>query len=150
MALILELGANLHQHCTAPDLILVVSRDDWLIRAAEAAQTRGARVWVAYARNDAIPAQTLLPTLLLPTVNTGSVSPPTQKTSETQPPVRNTILEQIRARCEQQPKGGYRANEVGQALHQLGLTEKTERTRFLQSIPGLQEVGSGANKRLIF
>ena len=55
-----------------------------------------------------------------------------------------------RAGCKPQPGVGYRANEVGQALYQLGLTEKAARTQFLNAIPGLREVGTGADKRLIF
>lgn len=49
-----------------------------------------------------------------------------------------------------QPVGGYLANEVGQVLHTLGLTDKAARTRFLKAIPGLREAGVGSTKRLIF
>ncbi|MBK1648289.1 NYN domain-containing protein [Rhabdochromatium marinum] len=152
LALILELGANLEQHRTAPDLILIVSRDEWLIRAAEAVHARGARVWVAYARNEALPAQTVLPTLLLPAVNASLSSSATPEPAETTAAssTLNTILDQIRTRCEPHPDGGYRPNEVGQALYQLGLTEKLLRDRFLKSIPNLREAGTGNQKRLIF
>ncbi|MCK7575450.1 MAG: NYN domain-containing protein [Chromatiales bacterium] len=69
LALILELGANMEQHRQWSDLVVIVSRDEWLIRAAEAVRARGCRVWVAYAENEAVPAQTHLPTLLLPAIN---------------------------------------------------------------------------------
>ena len=69
LAVILELGANMEQHRQGPDLVVVVSRDEWLIGAAEAVRARGCRVWVAYAENEAVAAQTQLPTLLLPAVN---------------------------------------------------------------------------------
>jgi hypothetical protein len=69
LAVILELGAAMERHRQGPDLVVIVSRDEWLIGAAEAVRARGCRVWVAYAENDAVPAQTPLPTLLLPAVH---------------------------------------------------------------------------------
>ncbi|BCU08370.1 NYN domain-containing protein [Allochromatium tepidum] len=184
LAVILELGAALERHRQEPDLVVVVSRDEWLIGAAEAVRARGCRVWVAYAENEAVPAQTQLPTLLLPAVQrnqatskaatvapekpTESVRPtvsaptftpttavPTAKPTAATPAVQPTsshtkLLAQIRAQCKVQPGGGYLANEVGQVLYKLGLTDKAARTRFLKAVPGLREAGAGSAKRLIF
>ncbi|MTW23059.1 NYN domain-containing protein [Allochromatium palmeri] len=92
LALILELGAAMERHRQGPDLVVIVSRDEWLIGAAEAVRARGCRVWVAYAENDAVPAQTPLPTLLLPAINraqaqvraaTAGVKTPTERTLPT-------------------------------------------------------------------
>ncbi|ADC64142.1 NYN domain-containing protein [Allochromatium vinosum] len=177
LAVILELGANMERHRQGPDLVVVVSRDEWLIGAAEAVRARGCRVWVAYAENDAVPAQTSLPTLLLPAVQrnqatgkaatvapetptesmrptvsaptlTPSTSVPTAKPTAATPAVQPTpshtkLLAQVRAQCKLQPGSGYSANEVGQVLYKLGLTDKAARTRFLKAIDGLREAGAG-------
>ena len=82
LAVILELGAAMERHRQGPDLVVVVSRDEWLIGAAEAVRARGCRVWVAYAENDAVAAQTPLPTLLLPAVQR---SQPTGKAATAAP-----------------------------------------------------------------
>jgi hypothetical protein len=183
LAVILELGAAMERHRQGPDLVVIVSRDEWLIGAAEAVRARGCRVWVAYAENDAVPAQTQLPTLLLPAVQrnqatskaatvapekpTESMRPtvsapqshprqrPTAKPTAAAPAVQPTsshtkLLAQVRAQCKVQPGGGYQANEVGQVLYKLGLTDKAARTRFLKAVPGLREAGAGSTKRLIF
>ena len=182
LALILELGAAMERHREGPDLVVVVSRDEWLIGAGEAVRARGCRVWVAYAQSEVPPARTHLPTLLLPAVHRGqaSTSPhasaktpaaslrpalsastvastaagPTVKPKEAAPPAQPSrshtkLLDQVRARCQAQPGGGYRASAVGQALYELGLTDKTARIQFLKAIPGLREVGTGGDKRLI-
>jgi nicotinic acid mononucleotide adenylyltransferase len=158
LALILELGAAMESHRQGPDLMVVVSRDEWLIGAAEAVRARGCRVWVAYAQSEAAPARTHLPTLLLPAVNrahaaakvTADAATAAKSSDEASHQPTATFLDQVRSRCKVQLGGGYLANEVGQALYQLGLTDKASRTRFLQAIPGLREVGEGSEKRLIF
>ena len=176
LALILELGAAMEQHRQHLDLVMVVSRDEWLIAAAEALRLRGCRVWVAYAQTEKTPARTRLPTLLLPAVNRSGDSAKPRPTTEpsatamtaigaphaqaqgtpatSQPPSKSSteleLLAQLRAQCKQQPGGGYRSNEVGQVLYGLGLTSKAERERFLRAVPGLREIGTGADKQLLF
>lgn len=175
LALILELGAAMEQHRQRADLIVVLSRDDWLIAAAEALRLRGCRVWVAYAQTEAEPARTRLPTLLLPAVNrradstqsrapaepppsvTAAIDAPNTDAQGTiathqppQDPRTKELLAQLRAQCTQQPGGGYFSSDVGQVLYQLGLTRKADRARFLRSVPGLREVGTGKHKRLLF
>ena len=174
LALILELGAAMGRHRQQQDLLIIVSRDDWLIAAAEAVRQRGCRVWVAYAQTETAPARTRLSTLLLPAVNHTADSnrpkPPADEPSATgaaiaaprlqvqgtsaapqQVQAPNTqLLAQLRAQCTQQPGGGYHSSEVGQVLYRLGLTTKGQRERFLRTVPGLREVGTGTNKRLLF
>lgn len=173
LALILELGAGMERHQRGPDLVVVVSRDELLIHAAEAVRRRGCRVWVAYAQSEIPPARTTLPTLLLPAVNPGhthtkpaSASDKSATPTAMAVPVPESIeaaisselaalahaelLAQVRARCRKQPGGGYLTNELGQVLHKLGLTSKAERDRFLKAIPNLRETGSGSAKQLLF
>ncbi|MBK1621368.1 hypothetical protein CKO42_23730 [Lamprobacter modestohalophilus] len=175
LVLILELGAAMEQHRQRADLIVVLSRDDLLIAAAEAVRLRGCRVWVAYAQTEAAAARTRLPTLLLPAVNRSvdsskpraaadplpsvkaaidapntDVQGTTATHQQPQDPKTKTRLAQLRAQCIPQPGGGYLSSDVGQVLYQLGLTRKADRARFLRAVPGLREVGTGKHKRLLF
>lgn len=172
LALILELGAAMERHRQQVDLVIILSRDEWLIAAAEAASRRGCRVWVAYAQTDTAPARTRLPTLLLPAVQRSDensrprpladLPPPAAEVAAepqalgTVPPGLQTpaadlpLLSQLRAQCQQQPGGGYASTDVGQMLYRLGLTTKGQRERFLRTVPGLREIGTGPNKRLLF
>ena len=59
------------------------------------------------------------------------------------------MLAQVRNLCDKQPKGGYSATQVGQALSKLGY-DKAARARFLKSTPGLKKQGSGASLRYLF
>lgn len=175
-ALILELGANMERHRQVVDLVFIVSRDKWVIGMGEAVRARGCRVWIAYAESEWLPAQTSLPTLLLPAVQRSRVTN-TSETSSEKPLLQGAmvavhpessrlvanlnetvdqftpspeLLDQIRAKCKIQYDGSYMATDVGQALCSIGLISKSERARFLKAIPGLKEIDFGPNKRLIF
>ncbi|WP_139558170.1 PIN domain-containing protein [Methylotetracoccus oryzae] len=157
-ALIMELGAKLERHLQYRERIIVVSRDDFLVGAAEHAKTRGCLVLVAYAHGE-IPAarSSRLTTLVLPAVSKPSCLLPTADQGVTAPlaptqtaDVVRTVIAELRKLCTKQPGGGYKANEVGQALFKLGFDTKAKRARFLKTIPGLHEQGSGPDKGLVF
>ena len=160
IALIMELGANLDRHIRERERVVVVSRDDLLVGAAEYAKSRGCMAFVSYADSEIPTARsTQLTTLLLPAIAKSPLHPsaPADQAAATpaasQPsPVGSvaSVLAQLRAMCPQQPGGGYGASDVGQALSKLGFGTKAARTRFLNSIPGLQERGTGPKKILVF
>ncbi len=157
-ALIMELGANLERHLRERERIIIVSRDDFLVGAAEHAKTKGCLVLVAYAHSEIPVARSnRLTTLVLPAVSKPScpVHPADEggegpsATTNSVDVVRRVITE-LRKICAKQPGGGYRANEVGQALFKLGFDTKAKRAQFLKAIPGLHEQGSGPDKVLVF
>ncbi len=77
VALIMELGANLEHHIRQETIVIVVSRDGLLIRAAEQAKGRGARVFLAYADGDVPTVRNpRLTTLLLPVINAPAAAKP--------------------------------------------------------------------------
>jgi hypothetical protein len=158
-ALVMALGQDLEKRIREGDLVVVVSRDEFLIRAAEQAMSRGCHVLLAYAGGEMPVARTAeLTTLVLPVVK-GSETAPVQDSGA--PPASPTptggsdprvaaTLTKLRETCVQQPGGGYAPSDVGQALTKLGYKKPKDRRRFLQSVPGLQERGTGAKKVLIF
>ena len=161
----MALGAALEQHLREQALVVVVSRDDLLIGAAEQAKARGCKTLVAYADSDIQTARnTQLTTLLLPALSkpVSVVQPPPVviQASKPEPPVQpmpqtagkdaKAVLAQVRSLCKQQPGGGYPASaDVGHALSKLGY-DKAARARFLKSTPGLKKTGSGANLCYLF
>jgi hypothetical protein len=164
VALLMALGAELERHIREREVVVIVSRDDLVIGAAEQAKARGCKTLVAYADGENSTARnSLLTTLLLPAVvkPISVVHPaPAAVVAVTRPqpvhptpPTPNdeaaTVLAQVRAMCTQQPGGGYSATDVGQALSKLGY-DKAARARFLASVPGLQKRGTGANIVLVF
>jgi hypothetical protein len=157
-ALIVELGANLDRHHRERERVIIVSRDDFLVGAAEHAKTKGCLVLVAYAHSE-IPAarSTRLTTLVLPAVSKPSCPLPPADHSVTAPSaptktadVVRTVIAELRKLCKKQPGGGYKASEVGQALLKLGFDTREKRAQFLEAIPGLHEQGSGPDKVLVF
>ncbi|UHD18430.1 NYN domain-containing protein [Thiocapsa bogorovii] len=171
IVLLMALGAALDAHLSEQTLVVVVSRDDLLIGAAEQAKARGCKTLVAYADSDIPTARnTQLTTLLLPALKPANapwpksvsvVQPPPVviQASKPEPPVQpmpltvgkdaKAVLAKVRGLCKQQPGGGYPASAVGQALQKLGY-DKAARASFLKSTPGLKKMGSGANLRYLF
>ena len=164
VALLMALGAELERHIREREVVVIVSRDDLVIGAAEQAKARGCKTLVAYADGENSTARNpLLTTLLLPAVvkPISVVHPaPAAVVAVTRPqpvhsklPMPNegaaTVLAQVRAMCTQQPGGGYSATDVGQALSKLGY-DKAARARFLASVPGLKKRGTGVNLVLVF
>lgn len=165
IALIMQLGSNLEQHIRERQLVIVMSRDHFLIGAAEQARSRGARVLLAYG-DSAIPSceHCELTTLLLPSI---SKSPPTTPTApageavETSAKIstvvpkvdRNSVqsvVAGLRQMCPEQAGGGFQATHVGQALAKMGFSDAKDRKQFLKSVPNLTTRGEASKKRLLF
>jgi hypothetical protein len=84
IALLMALGAALDKHLREQALVVVVSRDDLLIGAAEQAKARGCKTLIAYADSDLQTARnTQLTTLLLPALTKPDLNKPV---SVVQPP----------------------------------------------------------------
>lgn len=164
VALLMALGADLEGHIRDRVLVVIVSRDDLVIAAAEQAKARGCRTVIAYADGEIPTARNpQLTTLLLPALvkpiavahPPPVVIQPTTPSAPAQPAVLNhndgvaSVLAQVRGMCKQKPGGGYSATDVGQALSKLGY-DKAARARFLASVPGLKKQGTGPNVTLIF
>jgi hypothetical protein len=164
IALLMALGAALETHLHEQALVVIVSRDDLLIGAAEQAKARGCKTLIAYADSDLQAARnTQLTTLLLPALTkpVSVVQPPpvVVQAANSAAPVHpvpqaagkdaQAVLARLRDLCQRQPGGGYSATQVGQALSKLGY-DKAARARFLASAPGLKKKGSGANLCYLF
>jgi hypothetical protein len=161
IALILDLGANLGRHIDEGHLVIVMSRDELLIGAAEQVRTRGARVLLAYG-DSATPSSenSALTTLLLPTVpkprqvttpvdvSLAGTLPQTAPTVDTNSVA--SVVAGIHQMCLEQPGGGYQPTDVGQALVKLGFVDASARRAFLQSVPNLVSRGKAGDKRLLF
>jgi hypothetical protein len=154
----MALGADLERHIRDSEVVVIVSRDDLVIGAAEQAKARGCKTLIAYAESEIPTARNpYLTTLLLPAsakapavaapaaTATPSARPPAQAPSGT----AASVIAQLRGMCKQQPSGGYGASDVGQALSKLGY-DKAARARFLASVPALTVRGTGPNKVLVF
>ncbi|MBK5938756.1 hypothetical protein CCR96_05705 [Halochromatium roseum] len=159
IALLMALGADLEGHLRDQVLVIMVSRDDLLIGAAEHAKARGCKTLIAYADSDLQTARhSQLTTLLLPVPNNKptavAASTPTAP-SASESPSPNTqgevqaLLHELRSLCQPQPGGGYPAGIVGHALAKLGY-DKAARTRFLTTTPGIRKQGSGASLTYLF
>ncbi len=164
VALLMALGAELERHIREREVVVIVSRDDLVIGAAEQAKARGCKTLVAYADSENSTARNpYLTTLLLPAlvkpvsvvhpapVALAAVTPPQPVHPTTQTPNDGVaaVLAQVRGLCKQKPGGGYSATDVGQALSKLGY-DKAARAHFLASVPGLKKRGTGANLVLVF
>ena len=160
-ALVMTLGQGLDTHVAKGDLVVVVSRDDFLIRAAEQARSRGCNVLLAYAGGEIpVARSTELTTLVLPAVKGPETAPlheqgaqpasPTPMVGANPDPAVAATLAKLRETCTQQPGGGYAPSDVGQALTKLGYKKPKDRQRFLESVPGLETRGTGVKKVLVF
>jgi hypothetical protein len=158
VALLMALGAGLERHVRRGETVVVVSRDDLVIGAAEQVKAHGCRTLIAYA-DGGIPSarNPHLSTLLLPAsdkapmdaVPAARVSAPADPQSKASGDSVATVLAQVRGMCKPKSGGGYSPAEVGQALSKLGY-DKAARARFLASVPGLRKRGTGAQMTLVF
>jgi hypothetical protein len=139
-----------------------VSRDAFLIGAAERARSLGCVCIIAYGTGAPVsPRETSLPTLLLPMPEKGTAaSTAPRATAPTAPsPVSfspaeaaltsSQILAKVRAEPPQQPGGGYAAGPLGSLLAKLGLNADA-RKQFLSEARGVRTLGSGPDKRYLF
>lgn len=164
--LMFELAPFYHGQPDPTVLLVVFSRDDLLVAAAECLVQRGhnAMILVGSASNGpslitdvpvvvlATPQQIATFTALeypppaKPIQVTPVISPPTAGVANQ---VVTTAINKIRQQLKPSKQGGYAASAVGQVLSQLG-HDKTTRTKIVKQIPNLKEIGKGPEKRLIF
>lgn len=162
LALVMELGANLKDHIALRDLVIIVSRDDFLIGAAERARSLGCACIIAYGSGAPVnPRETSLPTLLLPMPDKGTpasaafrplpsmASSPVAGSPDQNALMASQILAKVRAELPQLPGGGYAPGPLGSFLAKLGLNAKA-RKQFLAESRGVRTLGSGADKRYLF
>lgn len=160
--LVFELARFYHRQPDSKTLILIVSRDDLLLAAAESLSAEGHQVLVAVgSATPAIPLTTEMAVVVLPLPQTSvqQVSKETVTGALEQVPspmveplsqqIVNAAINKIRQSLAQGKGGGYDASAVGQVLSKMG-HDKTMRDRIVQAIPNLEVVGRGAEKKLIF
>lgn len=179
VALIATLGARLQRHVEGGDLIVVVSRDDLLVAAAEHARAQGCLALAAYVESEpAANRSTRVPTVLLPAA-AQSIEPPfagppraapatparpaklggnaateTNQRSVQVPTVGPQsepaqVLAALRTLCTPNAAGLYPSTVVGEALAKLGFNAKARRT-FLETAPGIAVHGKNTAKAYRF
>jgi hypothetical protein len=153
--------AKLYHGQPDPDLLLVVvSRDDLLLAAAECLNAQGHKVLLAVgASSPAMPLVTDLPVVVLPAPQPSvpaavvnmppATNAPASAANGVDPKVVAAAVAKIRESLTPQKGGGYEASAIGQVLSKLG-HDKATRTRILAAIPNLKEIGAGSDKRLVF
>lgn len=158
--LMFELAPYYHGQPDASVLIVIVSRDDLLVAAAECLVQRGLNTMIVVgAAANGTALVTDVPVVVLATPHqvqsplvaaTASAAPlaavPVVK-AENQ--VLVTAIKAIRKSLKPNQQGGYAASAVGQVLAQLG-HDKATRAKLVKQLPNLKEVGVGPEKRLIF
>jgi hypothetical protein len=162
LALVMELGANLKDHIASHELVIIVSRDDFLIGAAERARSLGCTCIIACGTGAPVsPRDTSLPTLILPMPDKGTMAStaprpnapaapsPVAFSPDTAALTSSQILAKVRAELSQQPGGGYAAGPLGSLLAKLGL-DADARKQFLSEARGVRTLGSGPEKRYLF
>lgn len=158
--LMFELARLYHGQPDPALLVVVVSRDELLLAAAECLSAQGHHVLLSVgASSPAMPLVTDVPVVVLPvpqaSVPAPVVTPPT--VSATPQAVSSGVdsklvaaaVAKIRQSLTPHSDGGYAASAVGQVLSQLGY-DKPMRSKIVAAIPKLRETGTGADKRLIF
>jgi hypothetical protein len=166
----------LRRHVEGGDLIVVVSRDDLLVAAAEHARAQGCLALAAYVESEpAANRSTRVPTVLLPATTQSIESPfadPPPAVSATPATLGGNAATEIKPRSAQVPTVGpqsepvqvvaalrtlcspndaglYPSTVVGQALAKLGFNAKARR-RFLETAPGIEVHGKNTAKAYRF
>lgn len=163
--LMFELAPFYHGQSDPSVLLVIFSRDDLLVAAAECLMQKGLNVMIALgATSNGTTLTTEVPVVLLATPQTavpqGEASPPNTPAVLSERRIDQTVAKQdaavvvaavtkIRQQLKPNKHGGYAASAVGQVLAQLG-HDKANRTKIVKQIPNLKEVGTGPEKRLIF
>ena len=157
--LMFELARFFHDQPDSAILLVILSRDDLLVAAAECLVQRGQNVMVvvgATANGNSL--VTDVPVVVLATSQQAAVhamtdSVPKAVVKENAPKSERQIVQEaiteIRAKLTLNAKGGYAASAVGQVLAQLG-HDKKARMSIVKQLPNLREIGTGPEKRLIF
>lgn len=162
--LLFELAPYFHGEPDPSLLLVVLSRDDLLVAAAESLVGRGHNALLVLCSGSvgsgfcaqvpvvvlSSPQPVSLPLAPAPPANPGpkaaSTSPPEPR-SESR--IVSDAVAKIRETLHPHAQGGYAASAVGHVLAQLG-HDKTARTKIVKAIPNLKEAGAGPEKRLIF
>lgn len=164
--LMFELAPFYHGQPDTSVLLVVVSRDDLLVAAAECLVQRGhnAMLVVGSASNGTflitdVPVVVLTSPQQVVTSSASTLASPippvtatpavTASDAKVGNQVVSTAITKIRQQLKPSNQGGYAASAVGQVLSQLG-HDKATRTKIVKQIPNLKEVGKGPEKRLIF
>jgi len=161
--LMFELAPFYHGQPDAAVLLVIFSRDDLLVAAAECLVQKGhnAMVVVGSACNGSS-LVTDVPVVVLPSPQIAAAQvapapihevatarPANQSDTKPDNAVVATAITKIRQQLKPNKQGGYAASAVGQVLAQLG-HDKANRTKIVKLIPNLKAVGTGPEKRLIF
>ncbi len=154
--LMFELAAFYHGQPDPDALIVIVSRDELLLAAAESLAERGHRTMVVIAASpNAHPVISDVPVVVLPLPQAAAPSHPAvsaKPAASTEGPASQIVAEaiaRIRKSLKPNADGGYAASAVGQVLAQMG-HDKATRALIVRGIPNLREVGAGSEKRLVF
>lgn len=156
-ALILELGQNLRGFCNAERHVIIVSRDDVLVSAAEWAQGCGLQISLAYAntgqalkkRNTTVPICLLSRSNVSRPASISNNKPSRDDTSVASTDIQK-IIERMDSKYTRTKNGGFLKTHVGYELYGMGYKTKASREDFLRKIPGLKEKGTGVALELIF
>ncbi len=155
--LMFELAPFYHSRPDPAALIIVLSRDDMLIAAAECLAGEGHNVllMVAASGNNA-PVAAELPVVVLPAPQQAVAAPqapaPGADLNGGKKDKAQTVsdaIASIRRELLPNKQGGYLASAVGQVLSKLG-HDKAARAQIVRAIPNLKEAGVGSDKHLIF
>lgn len=156
--LLFELAPYYHGEPDPSQLVMLLSRDDLLIAAAECLAARGHNSLLAFASASGTePLAAEVPVVVLsspqPTPAANSAPPATPSKDAAQAQIDARLVAKavatIRKALNPNKQGGYAASAVGQVLAQLG-HDKASRAKIIKSIPNLREAGAGPEKRLIF
>lgn len=165
--LMFELAPFYHGQPDPTMLLVVFSRDDLLVAAAECLVQRGhnAMIVVGSGSNGSslitdVPVVVLTSPQQVATASVATAAPSampvqtapvvvTTPAAKVANQVVSTAITKIRQQLKPSNQGGYAASAVGQVLSQLG-HDKATRTKIVKQIPNLKEVGKGPEKRLIF
>lgn len=158
--LMFELAPYYHGQPDTSVLIVIFSRDDLLVAAAECLVQRGLNVMIVVgAAANGTALVTDVPVVVLATphqVQSTAVAASASAAPLADVPVVKaenqvlaTAIKTIRKSLKPNQQGGYAASAVGQVLAQLG-HDKATRAKLVKQLPNLKEVGVGPEKRLIF
>lgn len=156
--LLFELAPYYHADPDPSLLLVVLSRDDLLVAAAEGLAGRGHNTLLVLCSGSVgsgicaeVPVVVLSspqPCSLMPTAPAASL-PKAASASTSDTRIVLDALTKIRETLRPHAQGGYAASAVGHVLAQLG-HDKAARAKIVKAIPNLKQAGVGPEKRLIF
>lgn len=157
--LMFELARFFHDQPDSAILLVILSRDDLLVAAAECLVERGQNVMVAVgpaANGNSLVTDVPVVVLATPQQTAAHAMSNSQQKADvkedapkSEGQIVQKAIDEIRAKLTLNARGGYAASAVGQVLAQLG-HDKKARANIVKQFPNLREVGTGPDKRLIF